>query len=351
MHLVLPKIDSFDSRKKHPIGWGDHKSNISHTIHLKRKAEIKMESKAISTFENALSTAISLPGAKVDRNSFLASIFKKENECMLEDILEKGPIEVGYSQIELKKIAYNLVNSRTLRSTGMSFAVGLPGGAMMAATVPADIIQFFATALRLAQEVSYLYGADDLWDEDTLNDEKVTNQLVLYLGVMFGAGGSVAMLKVLASKISQQVAKKLPQKALTKTLLYPIIKQTANFIGVKMTKDVFAKGVAKAVPIVGGVISGGLTYASMKPMGRRLVNTLDEASYDYSEEDLWQDIEVIVDTVADEEIDDTQMEVETQNNWREKFKELMDNEIFQEKKLQTLKDRYISKFLRDKKGD
>jgi len=40
--------------------------------------------------------------------------------------------------------------------------------------------------------------------------------------------------------------------------------------GVKMTKDVFAKGVSKAVPVVGGVVSGGLTYATFKPMAKRL---------------------------------------------------------------------------------
>ena len=32
----------------------------------------------------------------------------------------------------------------------------------MAATIPADVLQFFGMALRLAQELSYLYGAKDL---------------------------------------------------------------------------------------------------------------------------------------------------------------------------------------------
>ena len=34
-----------------------------------------------------------------------------------------------------------------------------------------------------------------------------------------------------------------------------------------MTKDTFAKGASKAIPILGGVISGGLTYMSMNQWG------------------------------------------------------------------------------------
>ncbi|MEK4863930.1 MULTISPECIES: hypothetical protein [Bacillus] len=45
--------------------------------------------------------------------------------------------------------------------------------------------------------------------------------MVLFLGV----GGSTAALKVLSSKLAQQDLKKLPNKALTKTIYYPIIKK------------------------------------------------------------------------------------------------------------------------------
>lgn len=38
----------------------------------------------------------------------------------------------------------------------------------------------------------------------------------------------------------------------------------------KVTKDTFAKGVSKAIPILGGIVSGGITYASMSKMGSKL---------------------------------------------------------------------------------
>ena len=56
----------------------------------------------------------------------------------------------------------------------------------------------------------------------------------------------------------------------------PIIKKMSAMIGVKMTKDTFAKGISKMIPLAGGVISGGITYSSMTKMGNRLMNTLEE---------------------------------------------------------------------------
>ena len=62
-------------------------------------------------------------------------------------------------------------------------------------------------------------------------------------------------------------------------------------MSVKMTKDTFAKGASKAIPILGGVISGGLTYMSMKPMGNRLKDALASSiNKNYTEEDLKKDI-------------------------------------------------------------
>ena len=39
--------------------------------------------------------------------------------------------------------------------------MGLPGGVAMGVTIPADLAQFFGMSLRLAQELSYLFGAKE----------------------------------------------------------------------------------------------------------------------------------------------------------------------------------------------
>ena len=111
---------------------------------------------------------------------------------------------------------------------------------------------------------------------------------------MFGVSGAVSGVRVLSTQLSKTVLKKIPQKALTKTFWYPILKKIASSIGIKITKTTFAQGVSKAVPIIGGFISGGINFVSMKPMADRLNDTLDKATFDYSNEEFDKDIEIIM---------------------------------------------------------
>ena len=247
-----------------------------------------------SVLFSLIENAIKIPGVKVDRKAFLCERFKGVSDDELQIILRQGPIEAGVEGDKIRRMTNKLINERTALSTGASFAAGLPGGIAMAATIPADILQFYAVALRLAQEEAYLYGAEDLWDGDELDSEKVMNQLVLYCGVMLGATSASQVVRVMSSALAKQSMKKIPQQALTKTFYYPIIKSIAKAFGAKMTKEVFAKGVSKAVPVIGGVVSGGITLFTLRPMGVRLANTLHEASFEYSEEAFDADWEEIV---------------------------------------------------------
>lgn len=177
----------------------------------------------------------------------------------------------------------------------------------MAATIPADVLQFFGMSIRLAQELSYLYGASDLWQDGQIDDEKVKNQILLYCGVMFGVSGAVSGVRVLSTQIAKTTLKKLPQKALTKTFWYPIVKQIGKVIGIKITKSSVAKGVSKVVPVIGGVVSGGLNFASMMPMANKLQAALDSAAFGYTEEDFQQDLNEIECISIDDAPDNTEI--------------------------------------------
>lgn len=252
------------------------------------------------SFVKVIGTAIQIPGVKVNRQAFLSETFKDLDKEQLTLVLEKGPVEAGVDREELHKKANRVIGERTAISSSTSFLAGLPGGFAIAATIPADMLQFYGVALRLAQELTYLYGESDLWTDDILDEEKVTNQLILYCGVMFGASGAAQTVRVLSSTLAKQALKKLPQKALTKTFYYPIVKSIARFFGVSMTKSVFAKGISKVVPVIGGVVAGGITLATMLPMGQRLVNTLDMAKFEYTNEVFEADWKDIVDVIEEE---------------------------------------------------
>ncbi|MDO4927098.1 MAG: hypothetical protein Q3980_15745 [Turicibacter sp.] len=94
----------------------------------------------------------------------------------------------------------------------------------------------------------------------------------------------------------------MPQKALTKMMYYPLIKNIGKLVGIKVTKQTFSKGVSKAIPVLGGILSGGLTYFSLKPMGERLEKTLHETTH-YTEKDYKQDLQENKNTFEDVQLD------------------------------------------------
>lgn len=249
--------------------------------------------------EEIIGKAVQIPFVKVDRRILLKEQFAKF--ANVEEIIEKGPIGAGVSKEKLDEIAKKIIFIRTSQSSIASFASGIPGGLMMGVTVPADTMQFFGMTLRLAQELSYIYGAEDLWKDGKLDDDKVRNQLIIYCGVMFGVSGAVSGLRVLTTQIAKTAAKKIPGKALTKTFWYPMLKKICKFVGVKITKDTIGKGAGKVIPVIGGVISGGMNFASMMPMANKLKDALESATFNYTEEEYAADIEIIQNPVVEED--------------------------------------------------
>lgn len=265
--------------------------------------EVQSNQTSEIALETIVNNAIQIPGVKVDRQKFLAESFAKEN-VDIQKVIDIGPIESGCSRDMLARMANKLILVRTSTSSAASFAMGIPGGIAMGITVPTDALQFFGMTLRLAQELSYLYGAQDLWKDGEVDDTAVRGQLIMYCGVMFGVSGAAAGIRILSSQIAKTTLKKLPQKALTKTVWYPIVKQIGKLIGVKVTKSTFAKGVSKAIPVVGGVISGGLNFASMLPMAKRLVVALDKANFAYTEADVLTDYQEIQEIATNDTSDE-----------------------------------------------
>lgn len=231
---------------------------------------------AAQNFELVLSSAAQLPGVRVDRKKYLAgALSKKFSSEVIATAIESSPAAAGIKPEELSPIADASIRYESTKVTAISAAAGIPGGFAMAGTVPADLAQYFAHVLRITQKLAYLYGWDHIFEgtEEEIDDE-TKNLLILFIGVMFGANGATDAITKISSQVAVAVAKKLPQKALTKGAIYPIVKKVAGYIGVKMTKDIFAKGVSKVIPIIGGAISGGVTLATYAPMCLKLKDYL-----------------------------------------------------------------------------
>ena len=227
-----------------------------------------MEQNNESLALKVVNESLKLPFIKIDRSEFLIKTFGEQVDD-IQKLIDEGP-QVFFSKEELDESAKKVINSNILQSSSLSFVSGLPGGFAMAATIPADIAQFFGYSLKLAQEISYIYGYKNVWSEQGELTEDAKNTLILYLGVMLGITSAGAAVRILSNKLALQALKKIPQKALTKTIYYPIIKKVMAIFGAKLTKDTFAKGVSKFIPLIGGAVSGTMNYISLKPMANRL---------------------------------------------------------------------------------
>lgn len=300
---------------------------------MSNEKKTEMQEKKID-LGTVIATVTKMPGVKVNREAFLKEQFKDLSKEEIACIVEKGPVDAGQSREALAKKASRIIKERTAVSSAASLVAGLPGGMAVLATLPADIVQFYAVALRMAQELVYLYGEKDLWCEATDNYEHVNNQLILYCGVMLGASGADATVKVLAAALAKQALNQLPKKALTKTFYFPAIRATLKFFGIKLTKSMFGKGVSKVVPILGGVVSGGITLASMLPMGKRLAKVLDKAHFDYSEEDFEKDINIILE-LSEKEEEDVLAKIEN-------AKALLDEGVITEGEFLKIKEKLLS---------
>ena len=70
----------------------------------------------------------------------------------------------------------------------------------------------------------------------------------------------------------------------------PIVKSVSKWFGVKMTKEVFAGFFKKTIPVVGGVLGGGITFLTFKPCCDKLKvslrkTILSDPNYQSNEDD------------------------------------------------------------------
>lgn len=223
-------------------------------------------------FEQTLRASAQMPGVQINREAYLRSELKRF--CSMDQIeraIATTPAEAGVSLDVVDQIANSVIKYETSRVTTISAVAGIPGGIAALGTVPADIAQYYGHVLRVVQKLAYIYSWPELFDAngDGL-DSATESMLTLFIGVMLGVNAAQAGVAQVSALIAKEVARKLPQKALTKGAVYPLVKKVAGVLGIQMTKQVFARSAAKVVPLVGAVVSGSLTFATFMPMSKRL---------------------------------------------------------------------------------
>lgn len=230
------------------------------------------------TIEDVIIIALKIPGIKINREEFLKKEFSRYySDEVVRNIVEKNPLYANIPIETVDKIAKDVIQVERLCVSGISTALSVPGGFAMVATLPTDIAQYYGYMIRAMQKLLYLYGFPEIdTTEGQMLDSSTMNTFIICMGVMYGVAGANTALKSMAKALGLGVEKKLINTALTKGTIYPIVKSVAKWFNVRMTKEIFAGFFKKSIPVVGGVIGGGITYATFKPCCERLKKTLKD---------------------------------------------------------------------------
>ena len=250
---------------------------------MNRASEIMEKLRSSLTAEKILLAAMKVPGVRIDRDRFLR---RELTLFFTDDAVERAvacnPAAAGIPKEKINGIAQGLINREANQVTGFSVLASLPGAAVPAAVagaVTADIVAYFSHVLRVIQELAYLYGFEDFGlneedpDDGGIDPDKM-DQIMVFLGVMFGIRGSGPVLEKLANFMAKHTAKKLVKQTLKKSVVIPGTEKIIAGIGIKLTKQMLADAVASAIPVAGSVVSGLLMYTLFKPRCMKLKRKL-----------------------------------------------------------------------------
>ena len=240
-----------------------------------------------------LAKVVRVPGVRVNREEFLRQELRKLHmgDDAIQRAIDSNPLLAGVSLTAIDRLADEAISYETNKSAAISFVAGIPGGFAMLGTIPADLMQYYAHALRIMQKLAYLYGWGELLPNDRDADDDTIGVLAVFFGVMLGVGGAAqsltAFARVAAKTAYQNHATK---RALMSITWYPVVKHSLRLIGINITKSTAAKGFSKIVPVIGGFVSSGLTFMALQSQSALLKEHLREIPPPGVDADEWDQL-------------------------------------------------------------
>ena len=240
-----------------------------------------------------LAKVVRVPGVRINREEFLRQELRKlqMDDDAIARAIDSNPLLAGVALTQIDTLAEEAISYETNKSAAISFVAGIPGGFAMLGTIPADLMQYYAHALRIMQKLAYLYGWGELLPDGRETDDDTIGVLAVFFGVMLGVGGAAqsltAFARVAAKTAYQNHATK---RALMSITWYPVVKHSLRLIGINITKSTAAKGFSKIVPVIGGFVSSGLTFMALQSQSALLKEHLREIPPPGVDADEWDQL-------------------------------------------------------------
>ncbi len=192
-------------------------------------------------------------------------------ELLASDYLEKNK--------DINSAAKSFINYQIAKCTTSGFLTGLGGLVTLPVAIPANIGSVVYVQMRMISCLAYMGGYDVNSDQvQTLIYACLAgvslNQLVKQMGVQFGTKFTTAMVKKIPGTILVKINQRVGFRFLTKFGTKGLI------------------NIGKAVPIIGGLISGGFDFTETKIIAKRAYKMFIEGDFSTSSDED-EDYEVI----------------------------------------------------------
>ena len=254
--------------------------------------------------EDIIIAVLRTPGSHVDREEFFRKRFEENyGEEVVLKALKKNPIKAGISMIEIDEIADDVIKVERNFATGISATLGTQGGALLTASVPADIIQYFVYTLRIVQKQLYLYGFPEINLKEKKNgfDEATLSLFTICLAAMYDVEGASDAIKVIAKLQYAGAKKREMRKALTEGIIDKEVEDATEWFEERMVPYFVSSSIKSMVPLFSSLICGEYTFRTIGENSWKLKEVLKDTAlsnpiHEDSKEEkkLWKKLEQAV---------------------------------------------------------
>lgn len=211
-------------------------------------------------------------GAKITQEDIMVLLNQLYNQSIRGIAKVSPPIDVLANNYlekseDLEKAARTFVNYQIVKCTTSGFITGLGGVITLPVAIPANIGSVMYVQMRMIACLAYMGGYDTDSDQvQTLVYACLAgisiDQLLKGVGIQFGTKLTMAMVKKIPGSVLVKINQKVGFRFLTKFGTKGII------------------NIGKAVPVIGGVISGGFDFAETRVIADRAFKMFIKGDFD-----------------------------------------------------------------------
>ena len=222
--------------------------------------------------------------AKISQNEIMQLLDKLYDQSMHGKAKVSPPVEkLANNYLEKSNDATTaekkFINYQIAKCTTSGFVTGLGGLITLPVAIPANVGSVMYVQMRMIACLAYMGGYDTDSDQvQTLVYACLAgisiDQILKQAGIQFG------------NKFAMAMVKKIPGEVLTK------INQKVGFRFVTKFGTKGIVNIGKAVPVVGGMISGGFDFVETKAIANRAYKMFINGDFNVSSEDDEKVIEI-----------------------------------------------------------